>query len=156
MQLNTNGGSLTSNQKCEVPIFGEAWFNDRAVTNILSYAEVADNFRITYDNTIEDTFIVHLPKGELRFVRSPSGLYYWKPKPVVQPLSINNEAIFVTTVEENKKFYSERQYEQAKRARDFYHAMGTPSIKDLLAALRMNLIKNNPVTLEHVLSLIHI
>jgi len=57
---------------------------------------------------------------------------------------------FVTTVEENKKFYSERQYEQAKRARDFYHAMGTPSIKDLLAALRMNLIKNNPVTLEHV------
>ena len=56
----------------------------------------------------------------------------------------------MNTVEENKTFYTERQVAQAKKAREFYHSMGCPSIPDLMAILRMNLVKNNPVTVEDV------
>jgi hypothetical protein len=53
-------------------------------------------------------------------------------------------------VEENKSFYTQRQFERAKRARDLYHALGTPSINDFKAMLRMNTITNNPVTTEDI------
>ena len=36
------------------------------------------------------------------------------------------------------------------KAQEFYHSMGTPSIPSLLAILRMNLFKNNPLTIEDV------
>ena len=50
LELRTNTGTILSTQKCTVPRFGEAWFNPKAVTNTLSFAEVSDKFRITYDN----------------------------------------------------------------------------------------------------------
>ena len=57
---------------------------------------------------------------------------------------------FVSSVEENKKFYTPNQFERAKKARDLYHAIGTPSINDFKAMLRMNMISNNPVTTEDI------
>ena len=56
----------------------------------------------------------------------------------------------IQTVEENKTFYTERQFQRAKRARDLYLAIGTPSIKDFKAIIRMNAITNNPVTTEDI------
>ena len=56
----------------------------------------------------------------------------------------------VTIVRENRNFYTERQYERAKRARDLYHAIGTPSIQDFKAVIRMNTIGNNPVTTKDI------
>ena len=50
LELRTNTGTILSTQRCTVPGFGEAWFNPKAVTNILSFEEVSDKFRITYDN----------------------------------------------------------------------------------------------------------
>ena len=43
-----------------------------------------------------------------------------------------------------------RQFERAKRARDHYHALGTPSSHDFKAILRMNIIANNPVTTKDI------
>ena len=42
------------------------------------------------------------------------------------------------------------QIARAKEARNNYHAMGTPSIPDLLAMMRMNLVKNCPITTDDV------
>ena len=56
----------------------------------------------------------------------------------------------VNTVKENRNFYTERQFERAKRARDLYHAIGTPSINDFKAILRMNTIGDNPVTTKDI------
>jgi hypothetical protein len=44
----------------------------------------------------------------------------------------------------------EREVAQAKMAQDLYHSLGTPSINDLKAVIRMNCIKNNPVTISDV------
>ena len=162
MELQTNGSPLIVNQKCTVPGFGLAWFSDKSVTNIFSFAENADKFRITYDNyNQKDAFIVHAPKGPVEFKRAVNKLYIFKPELVngkvpkcfMQSTVVNSKLVpmcNVTTLEENKKFYTKRQFARAKASRDFYHCMGTPSIPDLLAALWMNLVKNNPITLQDV------
>ena len=73
-------------------------------------------------------------------------LYVFKP-----PTTIKTEnALMLNTVEENKTFYTERQFERAKRARDLFHALGTPSINDFKAIFRMNTINNNPVTTDDI------
>jgi hypothetical protein len=48
------------------------------------------------------------------------------------------------------KFLSKRQQERAKKARELLEVMGTPTVDDLKAMIRMNLIKNNVVTTEDV------
>ena len=68
-----------------------------------------------------------------------------------QPAITNdNKVQFLETVDENKKFYTKRQFERAKRARELLYSLGYPSINDMKAIIRMNAIKNNPVTTEDV------
>ena len=61
MHLATNGGSMVNNMKADLPQWVEVWFNDKAITNIFSYAKMADRYMITYESEKEDAFIVHLP-----------------------------------------------------------------------------------------------
>ena len=166
LELRTNAGTILSTQKCTVPGFGEAWFNPKAVTNILSFAEVSDKFRITYDNVKDvDIFKVFIDKkNHLNFKRSLNKLYFYKPSKVAaikgnafvnsDYVSMTNNNIkgnnYITTLAENKEFFTTRQFERAKKARDSFHAVGTPSIPDIQAVLRMNLIKNNPITNDDV------
>eukprot|EP00978_Attheya_sp_CCMP212_P017186 scaffold45596_cov58-Attheya_sp.AAC.9 len=146
MELNTNGGTLTSTEECDVAEFGTAWFNKNAVTNILSFAEVSDTHRKYNNKNGVDVFTVHMKNGKLlEFKRGDNNLYFYKPS-----AERKTGNVFVTTLEENKKFHTKRQFERAKRARDFYHAMGTPSMPDLLAILRMNVVQDNPITIEDV------
>lgn len=144
MHLSTNGGILVTNQKADLPQWGEVWFNESAITNIISYAEMADRYRIIYDSGKEDAFIVHLSNDKaVRFNRLHNNLYVFKP-------SIKTQVQLLNTVEENKTFFTQRQFERAKRARDLYHALGTPSVNDFKAMLRMNTIIGNPVTTEDI------
>ena len=79
----------------------------------------------------------------VRFTRLGNNLYVFKP-PIKKQIQLLN------TVEENKTFFTQRQFDRAKRARDLYHALGTPSINDFKAMLRMNTIIGNPVTTEDI------
>jgi hypothetical protein len=56
----------------------------------------------------------------------------------------------INTVKENRVGYTQRQFEQAKRARGIYHIVGTPTIESSKALIKMNAIKNYPVTAEDV------
>ena len=146
MHLATNGGSMVTNMKADLPEWGEVWFNEKAITNIFSYAEMADRYRITYDSEKEDAFIVHLPDKTVRFERIGMNLYVFKPTTRIRA----ENAQMLNTLEENKTFYTERQFQRAKRARDLFHALGTPSINDFKAIIRMNTINNNPVTTDDI------
>ena len=59
MYLETNGGVLITTQKAILKDWGEVWFNERAITNIFSYADMAKRYRITYDSKHKDAFVVH-------------------------------------------------------------------------------------------------
>ncbi len=140
MKLFTNGGVLETNLKADLPNWGEVWFNPQAITNIFSYAEMRDRYKITYDQE-EDSFTVHMPDKPACFRRMASKLYVfnWNPK-----------VSLVTTVSDNAAFYTTRQFERAKLARELYHALGTPSINDFKSIIRMNTINNNPVVTEDI------
>ena len=54
------------------------------------------------------------------------------------------------TVKENRKGFTSRQFVDAKRARNLYHMLGALSVNNFKKILRQNLIKNCPVTIEHI------
>jgi hypothetical protein len=95
----------------------------------------------------EDAFIVYLPDKKVKFTKTEQGLYIFKPK---IDKTRNTKAQFLNTVEENKIFFTQQQIERARRARELYHALGTPSPADFKAISRMNLITNNPITQEDI------
>ncbi len=104
---------------------------------------MASRYKITYDSSKERAFLVHVDGKPVRFEETASGLYVCKP--------CNDAGItMVTTIEENKTFHTPRQFDQAKKARNPYHAICTPSIPDFKSVLRMNLIKNCPITTKDI------
>ena len=56
----------------------------------------------------------------------------------------------VNTIDKNKMFFTQKQYQRAKKARELFHALGTPSIKDFKNVIITNAIANNPVNQEDI------
>ena len=77
MKLHTNGGVLVSNMKGDLPGYGEVWYHEGAITNILSLSNIKKRRKIEYDSSGGDTFIVTGKNGSrLEFKASDFGLYY--------------------------------------------------------------------------------
>ena len=76
MKVYGTGGALLCEYIADFPGYPHpVWFDRRAMTNIISYAKLADNFWIEYNNRIEDAFILHRKDGTiLKFIRSSCGL----------------------------------------------------------------------------------
>ena len=100
-------------------------------------------------------------KHVVRFEQTPNGLYAYKPtnnylkqvadkKKMIPPNDKDGLNNLVTTVKENHMDYSERQFEDAKRAWKLYHIVGAPSLANFKLIIKQNLIKNCLVTVEYV------
>ena len=57
----------------------------------------------------------------------------------------------IDTVAENQKGYMQHQFEHTKAARKLYHNVGTPTIENFKALLKMNTIQNCPITIQDVM-----
>ena len=56
----SNGGTLATKKKASVDGYHRrVWYNKEAITNILSLANVATQYHVTYDSKNRDGFIVH-------------------------------------------------------------------------------------------------
>ena len=62
-------------------------------------------------------------------------------------LEMNNT---IALVVENQRGYTNRQFEQAKRARKLYHAVGGPTVENFKHLIRQNLIQDCPVMTKDV------
>jgi hypothetical protein len=123
---------------------GEVYFNKKGLTNILSMSQMEKVCKITYDDE-KKVFWAHVsPTKSIPFCKTSFGLYAYNP------FEESNNYQFITTMEENRKFYTERQFQRAKKARELYYSLGTPSLKDFKAMVTMNFIKNNPISLEDI------
>jgi hypothetical protein len=115
LNLVTNAGILTTNQKATIPGWGEAWFNLQAITNIFSYAEIAKRHSITYDSNKEDAFIVYLPDKKIKFTKTDQGLYVFEPK-IKKTNRIESQ--FITTI--NSRLQSNTLHESdCKQSSDY-------------------------------------
>ena len=147
--MTTNAGPVHCNKTGVLPNYGPVTFNQDAVANILSLGNLSDKYRVTYDSAKEDAFLVHTPEKMVKFERTPSNLYAFTPtyhKDKVIMKSQQKEYNMLTTVEENKKFYTPREIKRAQLARTLLSAVGSPTIRDLKTAIATNQIKNSPVT----------
>ena len=70
--------------------------------------------------------MVHLPTKDIKFKHSINELYYYKPTEIQQNENVKMQLL--SSLEDNKRFYSTQQFERAKKARNLYHALGHPSI----------------------------
>ena len=155
--LATNAGVTTSNQEATVPGFGKVYFNEDAIANIFGLSDLKKKYRMTYDSEKEDAFIVHIENKIIKFECSPEGLYQYEVsktyrKNIKKPNETekSGESHLIGTVTENRKGYTLRQFERAKEARKLYHIVGTPTMDNFKSLLRMNIIKNCPVTVEDI------
>ena len=151
LEMATNAGTRLTNQEANVPGFGTVWYDEGAVANIFSFAELVDKHRITFDSSVENAFLVHQPDKIVKFERTPEGLYTYRvDKDYKKSLKEKGKSHLVTTLSENREGYTDRQFDRAKTARKLYHIVGTPTVENFKALLRMNTIHNCPVTVEDV------
>jgi hypothetical protein len=146
LELATNAGTRTTKKIADVPGYGTVWYDKTAIANIFGLSKLKKKHRVKYDSEKEDAFIVHMNKDTLKFECNPEGLYTYK----VSNEYLKKQSHLINTVKENRVGYTQRQFEQAKRARELYHIVGAPTIESFKALIKMNAIKNCPVTTEDV------
>ena len=131
--MQANAGSKVVMLEADVAGIGTAYYDPTQVANIFGFAHMADKYRVTYDSSVEDAFLVHTNDGIIKFDRTPEGLYVLKPTAkflnhVAATKQTKMRAIqdggpdskvcnMVSTVEENKSMFTPRQCERAIEAR---------------------------------------
>jgi hypothetical protein len=149
MNMNANTGNKLITLEGDIIVpelskLGKAWYHKDFPVNIVSLAAMSDIYPVTYNNMVEDAIIVYIGKGRvIKFIRIWNNLYAYIP-------SMEQSTALVQTVEENKKAYTDRQFNEAKRAREYYRNSGCPSVETFKKALAMNLFKNMPITTRDV------
>ena len=77
MTIHSNGGTLTTNHKAHVRNYGDIWFHEKAITNILSLKNVSHCFHVMYHSADSMTFSIEKPDSMiLHFVMHDDGLHY--------------------------------------------------------------------------------
>ena len=141
MDVHTNAGVKTITQKGRVDKIGTVWYDQNAMTNILSQGRLADDddFDVDYIKKPVDEFVVtHIPTGRVvKFIRQGNHYMY---KPQVKSAS------FVSTVKQNKSLYSRTQVTRAKRAKALMESLMVPTYRKLRKLIVTNQIQNCPVT----------
>ena len=150
MEIATNAGTRLTNQEANVPGFGTVWYNEGAIANIFSFAELVDKNRITFDSSVENAFLVYQPDKIVKFECTPELYTYRVDKDYKTSLKEKGSSHLVTTLSENWKGYTSQQYDRAKTAWKLYHIIGTPTVGNFNALLCMNAIQNCPVMVEDV------
>ena len=143
LYLSTNGGVLKCDQKGELPGYGEVWYDEKAIANVISFsnAEKKGKYQITYNQDVGFT-MKNLINGNVNvFKKDETGLF---TTPMEKDINMMN------TVEENKKLYTKRQVDRAEVARKLYQVIGYPSLRDYKHIIQTNQIKNCPVTIEDI------
>jgi hypothetical protein len=155
LSLATNAGVKQSNREANVPGFGKVYYDEDAITNIFGFSDLKKKDRITYDSNKEDAFLIHMDNEIIKFECSRDGLHQYSvstgyQKGLKQDQKEDSASNLISTVAENRKGYTLRQFERAKEARKLYHIVGTPTMNNLKPLLLMNVIQNCPVAVEDV------
>jgi hypothetical protein len=126
------------------------WFSKKAITNIFMLKNMKKQYRVAYYSS-EETFLVHRKAAglpNLLFKEHGNGLHFFDPRQV--------DFAFVKTVESNMWLYFKRQVVRADKARSLYASLRFPSQKDFMWILRLNQIKDSPVTVEDAMAALKI
>jgi hypothetical protein len=122
------------------------WYDKTAIANIFGLSDLKKKHSVTFNSEKEDAFTVHMENGTIKFKYNPKGLYTSE----VADVYLKKQSHLINTVKENRAGYTQRQFDQAKRARELYHSVGMPTFKSFKLLIKMNAIKNCDVTTKDV------
>ena len=119
------------------------------MTNIIGLSQMRHKYSITYDSKKEPAFFIHMKNKMVKFPETMDELYALNMENKTKDYK-SDEMSMVTTTEELKELYSNRQIMRARKACDLHHLLGAPSFQDLKAIITQKLIKDNPITVQDV------
>ena len=132
--MATNAGTQQTTQIADVPGYGTVWYDQRAIANIFGLKDMKDKgYQVNYDSTNGDKFQVKMEGKIIEFTCNKEGLYEFEVSDDYKNdihKTKNETSNYVSTVEENKRGYTPRQFERAKAARELYHNLGSPTIEN--------------------------
>jgi hypothetical protein len=142
LQMTTNGGTIVYNQQADLLNYGTVWYNLNLIANIISISEAEHRgYQISYS---PGCFKLTSKQSALEMVvnMNQAGLHAY----VVPSAGLS----LVQTVHENSQFFTLRQIESAKLARDLYEMIGCPSYTDFIAIVKNNLLPNINIPVKDV------
>ncbi len=74
IKINCNAGAITNNKRGSYGSL-KVWDVPNGIANVFSMHELEHMYRITY-NSWEGFYVVHTPKGEVKFRKDEQGLPY--------------------------------------------------------------------------------
>jgi hypothetical protein len=149
MDIHCNTGVTSTNLVGDLPGYGTVWYHPNGTANILSLNKVKERYRMTYDSTNGNAFVVHKGNGTSHtFQQSPRGLFYMD--------TATTGTLLVNTVAENKTSYTNRDYLKAVLAREIQKKIGRPSTRAFIKIVDNKLLPNCPITREDILAAEHI
>ena len=134
LEMATNAGTRLTNQQANLPGFGTIWYDEGAITNTFSFSELVEKHRITFDSSVENTFLVHQPDKIVKFEQI-LGLYTYRVDKDYKNSLKKGSSNLVTKLSENQKGYTDQQYDQAKSAWKLYHIVGMPTVENFKVLL---------------------
>ena len=68
---------MTTCLQGDLPGYETVWFHPGGIANIPSLSKVAEKYRVSYNSTGENKFLVYVPKGKIMsFTKFERGLFY--------------------------------------------------------------------------------
>ena len=123
----------------------DTYISDQSVGNILSFAEARDNSYSLDWNHKQDRFELQVFEGGETYMFSRNAgsdnLYL---------CDLRDAVVYVTTVKENKKFYSKREKVMANKARVLQRRLGFVSTQTLCKMIQTGQLLNCEVTPDDV------
>lgn len=146
MCIHCNAGVQWTNQQGVLPGYGLVWYCPKAIANILSFANVASRYWVDYDQN-GDRFVVTKADGKERvFGKSSIGLYFY------DTAMVENSAVLVNMVEDNKTRYTNAEVTRATIARNLQTTVGRPSTRSLINIVNNNQLRDCPVTKRDIVA----
>ena len=91
------------------------WYTPKGIANVLSLASVRKHFAVEYRPRLESAkFVVHMNRRSVDFVESDEGLYYFDTSAIKK----THGETLVTTVEDQRQSFTNREYFTVKLARE--------------------------------------
>ena len=140
--MQTNVGSTRIDLEGDFLGLGVVYWDKDLRVNIACFADLILWYRITYDSTVKDACYVHTDKGIIKFVRYGK-LYGYRvsenslnamaklegyKRPTKQPTTEASHA--VPAMADNRKGFTDRQFKDARAARDLQAMLGFPATKN--------------------------
>jgi hypothetical protein len=160
--MNCNAGAISTNKRGTYGSL-KVWYLPDDIANIISMHELEGMYRIIYDSW-QGYYVVHTPKGEVRFYKDKQGLPYLDLEESSEAAVMllqqgqdprtdttgkepeHEEAVaLVQTVRGNYEGYTKCEVLKAKEARRAQAMMGNPSKKDYKTMVSNNLIPECPI-----------